>query len=222
MKTNCGQRYTHICQIAKRIFIMLLLVVSGLFAATWNIKEASSVFSYKWEIGQDELTEFVKNGQIIKSGISGSFFYNGRYYPVYTTIVDNMPGEIAYQMKNKEILTLNISEITMDYDDIDPSAIDMFDVSALTDFVSLQEVPGIGTLIEITPFLPKKDGSIVCLTSADIQLLSTNSKSLTKANLQRIANTPITLTEQQQEEVDKMLQKIEEDDDVQEVFTNFS
>ncbi len=43
---------------------------------------------------------------------------------------------------------------------------------------------------------------------------------LTKANLQRIANTPITLTEQQQEEVDKMLQKIEEDDDVQEVFTN--
>ncbi len=43
---------------------------------------------------------------------------------------------------------------------------------------------------------------------------------LSKANLQRIANTPITLTTQQQEEVDKMLQKIEEDDDVQEVFTN--
>jgi YebC/PmpR family DNA-binding regulatory protein len=43
---------------------------------------------------------------------------------------------------------------------------------------------------------------------------------LTKANLQRIANTPITLTEAQQEEVDKMLQKIEEDEDVQEVFTN--
>ncbi len=43
---------------------------------------------------------------------------------------------------------------------------------------------------------------------------------LSKANLQRIANTPITLTAQQQEEVDKMLQKIEEDDDVQEVFTN--
>ena len=43
---------------------------------------------------------------------------------------------------------------------------------------------------------------------------------LSKANLQRIANTPITLTAQQQEEVDKMLQKLEEDDDVQEVFTN--
>jgi transcriptional/translational regulatory protein YebC/TACO1 len=42
----------------------------------------------------------------------------------------------------------------------------------------------------------------------------------TKAHLQRIANTPITLTEAQQEEVDKMLQKIEEDEDVQEVFTN--
>ncbi|MEA2111125.1 MAG: YebC/PmpR family DNA-binding transcriptional regulator [Campylobacterota bacterium] len=43
---------------------------------------------------------------------------------------------------------------------------------------------------------------------------------LSKANLQRIANTPVTLTEQQQDEVDKMLQKIEEDEDVQEVFTN--
>ncbi len=43
---------------------------------------------------------------------------------------------------------------------------------------------------------------------------------LTKANLQRIANTPVILTEVQQEEVDKMLQKIEQDDDVQEVFTN--
>ena len=43
---------------------------------------------------------------------------------------------------------------------------------------------------------------------------------LSKANLQRIANTPVALTEQQQDEVDKMLQKIEEDEDVQEVFTN--
>ncbi|RUM66636.1 MAG: YebC/PmpR family DNA-binding transcriptional regulator [Sulfurimonas sp.] len=45
---------------------------------------------------------------------------------------------------------------------------------------------------------------------------------LTKANLQRIANTPITLNDEQQQEVDKMLQKIEEDDDVQEVFTNIA
>ncbi len=43
---------------------------------------------------------------------------------------------------------------------------------------------------------------------------------LSKANLKRIANTPVTITEQQQDEVDKMLQKIEEDEDVQEVFTN--
>ena len=45
---------------------------------------------------------------------------------------------------------------------------------------------------------------------------------LTKANLQRIANTPISLSDVQQQEVDKMLQKIEEDDDVQEVFTNIA
>ena len=45
---------------------------------------------------------------------------------------------------------------------------------------------------------------------------------ITKANLQRIANDPIELTEEQMEEVEKLLDKIEEDDDVQEVFTNIA
>lgn len=45
---------------------------------------------------------------------------------------------------------------------------------------------------------------------------------ITKANLQRIPTSPIELTEEQMEEVDKLLDKIEEDDDVQEVFTNIA
>jgi YebC/PmpR family DNA-binding regulatory protein len=43
-----------------------------------------------------------------------------------------------------------------------------------------------------------------------------------KANLQRIPNDPIELTEEQMEEVDKLLDKIDEDDDVQQVFTNIA
>lgn len=43
-----------------------------------------------------------------------------------------------------------------------------------------------------------------------------------KANLQRIPNDTIELTEEQMEEVEKLLDKIEEDEDVQDVFTNIA
>ncbi|MCE3047804.1 YebC/PmpR family DNA-binding transcriptional regulator [Helicobacter kayseriensis] len=41
-----------------------------------------------------------------------------------------------------------------------------------------------------------------------------------KASLQRIPNSPITLSEEQMSEVEKLLDRIEEDDDVQAVYTN--
>jgi YebC/PmpR family DNA-binding regulatory protein len=43
-----------------------------------------------------------------------------------------------------------------------------------------------------------------------------------KANLQRIPTSPIDLTEEQMIDVEKLLDKIEEDDDVQQVFTNIA
>jgi YebC/PmpR family DNA-binding regulatory protein len=43
-----------------------------------------------------------------------------------------------------------------------------------------------------------------------------------KANLQRFANTPVLFSEEQMVDIDKMLDKIEEDDDVQAVYTNIS
>ncbi|WP_333803645.1 YebC/PmpR family DNA-binding transcriptional regulator [Sulfurospirillum sp.] len=43
---------------------------------------------------------------------------------------------------------------------------------------------------------------------------------LTKANLERIANNPVTFSEEQMVEVDKIIEKIEDDDDVQAVYTN--
>jgi YebC/PmpR family DNA-binding regulatory protein len=45
---------------------------------------------------------------------------------------------------------------------------------------------------------------------------------ITKANIQRIATSPIDLSDEQMDEVDKLLDKIEEDDDVQQVFTNIA
>jgi len=43
---------------------------------------------------------------------------------------------------------------------------------------------------------------------------------LDKAELQRVPNTPVTISEEQQEEVDKIIEKLEDDEDVQHVFTN--
>jgi YebC/PmpR family DNA-binding regulatory protein len=43
-----------------------------------------------------------------------------------------------------------------------------------------------------------------------------------KANLQRIPNAPVDFTEEQLEEIEKMLDRMEEDDDVQAVYTNIA
>lgn len=43
-----------------------------------------------------------------------------------------------------------------------------------------------------------------------------------KANLQRIPNTPVEFSEDQLDEIDKLLDKIEDDDDIQAVFTNIA
>jgi len=45
---------------------------------------------------------------------------------------------------------------------------------------------------------------------------------VTKAELQRIANTPIELTDEQIEEVDVLTDKLEDDEDVQAVYTNIN
>ncbi|MCK9454826.1 MAG: YebC/PmpR family DNA-binding transcriptional regulator [Sulfurimonas sp.] len=43
-----------------------------------------------------------------------------------------------------------------------------------------------------------------------------------KANLERMPNSPITITQEQQADIDKILEKLEDDEDVQKVFTNIA
>jgi len=45
---------------------------------------------------------------------------------------------------------------------------------------------------------------------------------ITKATLERIANTPIEITEEDQADVDKILERLEDDEDVQKVYTNLA
>jgi len=45
---------------------------------------------------------------------------------------------------------------------------------------------------------------------------------ITKANLERMANTPLSITQEQQADIDKILERLEDDEDVQKVFTNLA
>ncbi len=45
---------------------------------------------------------------------------------------------------------------------------------------------------------------------------------MTKANLQRIPNAPQEFSDEEMEEIEKMLDKLEDDDDIQEVYTNIA
>ncbi len=54
------------------------------------------------------------------------------------------------------------------------------------------------------------------------QALEDKGVEVTKANLQRIPTSPVEFTEEQMDEIDKLLDKIDDDDDIQAVFTNIA
>ncbi len=69
----------------------------------------------------------------------------------------------------------------------------------------------------------------VVLATADYTSFGTMNEALegmgvemTKATLERMANTPVELTEEQQADIDKILERLEDDEDVQKVYTNIA
>ncbi len=75
--------------------------------------------------------------------------------------------------------------------------------------------------------IEEEDG--IVLVSADYTDFGTLNKAfedmgieLTKAELKRISNNPQEFSEEQQEEIGKLLEKLEDDDDVQAVYTNIA
>jgi YebC/PmpR family DNA-binding regulatory protein len=75
--------------------------------------------------------------------------------------------------------------------------------------------------------IDEEDG--IVLVTADYKDFGTLNKAfedmsieLTKAKLERISTNPQEFTEEQQEEISKLLEKLDEDDDVQAVYTNMA
>ena len=69
----------------------------------------------------------------------------------------------------------------------------------------------------------------VCLVTADYTSFGTMNEAIegmgieiTKATLERIANTPIEINDEQQADIDKILERLEDDEDVQKIYTNLA
>jgi transcriptional/translational regulatory protein YebC/TACO1 len=45
---------------------------------------------------------------------------------------------------------------------------------------------------------------------------------LSKATLERIATTPIEISDEQHADIDKILERLEDDEDVQKIYTNLA
>ena len=112
-------------------------------------------------------------------------------------------GSLEFMFARKALFEFNLKE-DMDIEELELELID----------AGLEEIEA-------------EDG--LCLVTADFTSFGTLNAALegmgieiTKATLERIANTPIEITQEQQPDIDKILEKLEDDEDVQKIFTNLA
>ncbi len=107
----------------------------------------------------------------------------------------------------------------------------MFDRKAIFEFNKTDDMDLEELELELIDFgleeIEEEEG--IVLVTADYKDFGTLNKAfedlnieLTKAKLERISNNPQEFTEEQQEEIGKLLEKLEDDDDVQSVYTNMA
>ncbi|MDA7817738.1 YebC/PmpR family DNA-binding transcriptional regulator [Sulfurimonas sp.] len=139
------------------------------------------------------------------------------------TMTDNNTRTVA---NVKSILTKNGGEM------LTKGSLEfMFDRKALIEFSMKDDMDVEELELELIDAgleeIEAEDG--VVLVTGDYTSFGTLSEALegmgveiTKANLERMANAPITISDEQQTDIDKILEKLEDDDDVQKVFTNLA
>lgn len=107
----------------------------------------------------------------------------------------------------------------------------MFDRKALIEFKLKEDMDVEELELELIDAgleeIEAEDG--VCIVTGEYTSFGTLTSALeemgieiTKANLERMANNPVTLSDDQHEDIDKILQRLEDDEDVQKVFTNIA
>ncbi|MBU1927546.1 YebC/PmpR family DNA-binding transcriptional regulator [bacterium] len=112
-------------------------------------------------------------------------------------------GSLEFMFSRKAIFEFNLKEGT----DLEELELELIDAG-------LEEIDA-------------EDG--LCIVTGDYTSFGTLNDALEgmgieiiKANLERIANTPISISDEQQADIDKILQRLENDEDVQTIFTNIA
>ncbi|MCK4974869.1 MAG: YebC/PmpR family DNA-binding transcriptional regulator [Sulfurimonas sp.] len=112
-------------------------------------------------------------------------------------------GSLEFMFDRKALIEFNMKD-DMDLEELELELID----------AGLEEIEEEEGIVLVTADYT----SFGALTSA----LEDMNIEITKANLERMPNAPISITDEQQEDIDKILEKLEDDEDVQKVFTNLS
>ena len=110
-------------------------------------------------------------------------------------------GSLEFMFSRKAIFELQKSE-EIDVEELELELID----------AGLEELDDEGENIVLTAEFTSFGDLSAALADMDVEIV--------KSSLQRIANTSIELTDEQMEEVDKLIDKIEDDEDVLAVYTN--
>ncbi|RLA70779.1 MAG: YebC/PmpR family DNA-binding transcriptional regulator [Epsilonproteobacteria bacterium] len=112
-------------------------------------------------------------------------------------------GSLEFMFDRKALIEFTLTD-EMDIEELELELID----------AGLEEIEAEDGVVLITGGYTSFGTLTKALEEMDIEI--------TKANLERMANAPISISQEEQEEIDKILEKLEDDEDVQKVFTNLS
>jgi len=112
-------------------------------------------------------------------------------------------GSLEFMFDRKALIEFNMKE-DMDIEELELELID----------AGLEEIEAEDGVVLVTGDYTSFGTITSALEDMDIEI--------TKANLERMANSPVSINEEQQADIDKILEKLEDDEDVQKVFTNLA
>ena len=112
-------------------------------------------------------------------------------------------GSLEFMFDRKALIEFNMKD-DMDIEELELELID----------AGLEEIEEEDSVVLVTADYTSFGALNSALEDLGVEII--------KANLERMPNAPITITDEQQEEIDKILEKLEDDEDVQKVFTNIA
>ena len=121
-------------------------------------------------------------------------------------------GSLDFMFTRKAVFTFDKTD-EMDLEELELDLID-FGLEEIEEDVEPQEHEGDKAVVRIFGEFASFGDLAHELEARGIQV--------NKAELQRIPNTPIELSEREMDEVDKLIDKLEDDEDVQAVYTNIA